>query len=136
MREDLRPGSDVDVLATFSSDADWSLLDHVRMEEEASALFGRKVELVNRKAIERSDNYIRRKAILETAQPYYVARSGHSRRSAESRSVGPTIQGKLTKRAFLRDVKTQSAILYQLLVVGEAVKRLSDSFRAEHDEIP
>jgi predicted nucleotidyltransferase len=74
LREDFRPDSDVDVLATFSPDADWSLLDHVRMEGEASALFGRKVDLVNRKAIERSDNYIRRKAILETAQPYYVAR--------------------------------------------------------------
>lgn len=45
-------------------------------------------------------------------------------------------KGRLSKRAFLRDVKTQSAILHQLLVIGEAVKRLSDSFRAEHDEIP
>lgn len=73
LREDFRPDSDLDLLATFSTDADWSLLDHVRMEQEASALFGRKIDLVNRKAIERSDNYIRRKAILETAQPYYVA---------------------------------------------------------------
>ena len=44
------------------------------MEDEASAIFGRKVDLESRKAIERSENYIRRKAILETAQPYYVAR--------------------------------------------------------------
>lgn len=73
LREDFRRDSDLDLLATFSTDADWSLLDHVRMEQEASALFGRKIDLVNRKAIERSDNYIRRKAILETAQPYYVA---------------------------------------------------------------
>ena len=45
-------------------------------------------------------------------------------------------KGKLTKNTFLRDIKTQSAILHQLLVVGEAVKRLSDDFRAEHPEIP
>ena len=44
------------------------------MEEEMSAILGRKVDLVSRNAIERSGNYIRRKAILETAQPYYVAR--------------------------------------------------------------
>ena len=74
LRDDFRPDSDVDVLVTFSPDAEWSLLDHMAMEEEMSAMLGGKVDLVTRKAIERSENYIRRKAILETAQPYYVAR--------------------------------------------------------------
>lgn len=37
---------------------------------------------------------------------------------------------------FLDDVKTQSAVLHQLLVLGEAVKRLSPEFRARHPEIP
>ena len=45
-------------------------------------------------------------------------------------------KGKLAKKAFLRDTKTQSAILHQLLVIGEAVKRLSEDFRAGHPEIP
>ena len=45
-------------------------------------------------------------------------------------------KGKLTKKAFIRDIKTQSAILHQLLVIGEAVKRLSVDFRARHTEIP
>ena len=45
-------------------------------------------------------------------------------------------KGKLAKKVFLRDVKTQSAILHQLLVIGEAVKRLSEDFRAEHSEMP
>ena len=74
LRDDFRPDSDVDLLVTFSPDAEWSLLDHMAMEEELSAICGRKVDLVSRRAIERSDNYIRRKAILETAQPYYVTR--------------------------------------------------------------
>ena len=74
LRDDFRPDSDIDLLVTFSRDAEWSLLDHMAMEEELSAIFGRKVDLVSRKAIERSENYIRRKAILETAQPYYVTR--------------------------------------------------------------
>ena len=34
------------------------------------------------------------------------------------------------KRTFVNDRKTRSAVLYQLTVVGEAVKRLSKEFRA------
>jgi len=74
LRNDFRPDSDIDLLVSFSPDAEWSLLDHMAMEEELSIIFNRKVDLVSRKAIERSENYIRRNAILETAQPYYVAR--------------------------------------------------------------
>ncbi|MFQ5805894.1 MAG: DUF86 domain-containing protein [Phycisphaerae bacterium] len=38
--------------------------------------------------------------------------------------------------AFLRDRKTQSAVVHQLLLLGEAVKRLSADFRSGHGEIP
>lgn len=41
----------------------------------------------------------------------------------------------LTKDAFVSDIKTQSAVLHQILVLGEAAKRISDSFKAEHPEI-
>ena len=44
--------------------------------------------------------------------------------------------GNMSKAAFLDDLKTQSSVLYQLLVVGEAVKRLSGEFRTQHDDIP
>ena len=74
LRDDFRADSDVDVLVSFSPDAEWSLLEHMAMEEELSAIFGRKVDVISRKAIERSENYIRRDAILETAQLYYVTR--------------------------------------------------------------
>jgi uncharacterized protein with HEPN domain len=40
------------------------------------------------------------------------------------------------KNTFIEDWKTRSAVLYQLTVVGEAVKRLSAEFRASHTEIP
>ena len=74
LRDDFRPDSDVDVLVRFAPDAEWGLFDHLAMEEELSGILGRNVDVVSRSAIERSDNYIRRKAILGTAQPYYVAR--------------------------------------------------------------
>ncbi len=44
--------------------------------------------------------------------------------------------GGLDELSFFNDLKTQSAILHQLLVLGEPVKRLSDEFRLAHPEIP
>jgi predicted nucleotidyltransferase len=72
LRHDFRADSDVDVLVTFSQDARHSLLDMVRMEDELSLIFGRRVDLVDRTAIERSRNYIRRKAILNSAEAIYA----------------------------------------------------------------
>jgi uncharacterized protein with HEPN domain len=37
---------------------------------------------------------------------------------------------------FEAERKTQSAVLYEIVVVGEGVKRLSAEFRASHPEIP
>ena len=74
LRADYRQDSDVDVLATFATDAHWTLFDRVRMREELAAIVGRPVDLANRRAIERSHNWIRRAQILESAEPWYVAR--------------------------------------------------------------
>jgi predicted nucleotidyltransferase len=68
-----RPDSDIDLLVTFAPDATWSLLDHLRMEEELTAMLGRPVDLVSRRAIERSANWIRREAILGSAEVVYGA---------------------------------------------------------------
>lgn len=40
------------------------------------------------------------------------------------------------KPHFLKDAKTQSAVLHQLLLVGEAVKRLSEEFRSQYSDVP
>ncbi len=42
----------------------------------------------------------------------------------------------LDKDTFLQDIKTQSAVLHQLIVMGEAVKRLSSAYRNQHRHIP
>ena len=73
LREDFRPDSDVDVLVTFEPHARWSLMDVVQMQDELEMVLGRKIDLVERRAIERSENYIRRRHILESAEPVYVA---------------------------------------------------------------
>lgn len=69
----LRPDSDVDLLVDFDWSEQWSLMDLVRAEEEFSALFGRRVELVDRKSLERSANWIRRNAILNSTEVIYGA---------------------------------------------------------------
>jgi len=73
VRGDFRPDSDVDFLVSFAPEADWGLLDHLAMEEELSAIVGRKVDLVTRRAVERSTNRIRREAILGSAEVVYAA---------------------------------------------------------------
>ena len=45
-------------------------------------------------------------------------------------------KGTLDREGFLEDPKTQSSILHQLLVLGEATKRLTEAFRSNHPEIP
>jgi uncharacterized protein with HEPN domain len=42
----------------------------------------------------------------------------------------------MTKEAFLGDLKMQSAVLHQVTVLGEAVKRLSQVFRERHPILP
>lgn len=74
IRKDFGPDSDVDVLVTFKPRAPWDVFDHIHMEEELEEMFGRKVDLVERKAVEASRNYIRKSHILRSIEPYYVAR--------------------------------------------------------------
>ena len=74
LRDDFGPDSDVDVLVSFAEDARWSLFDHVDMEDELREIFGRDVDVVTRRAIERSRNWIRRRAILDGTEPYLVSR--------------------------------------------------------------
>jgi uncharacterized protein len=64
LRDDFGPDSDVDVLVAFSPDAKHSLFDLVRMEDELRTIFGRRVDLVTRRAVERTANEWRRQSIL------------------------------------------------------------------------
>ena len=74
LRDDFQPeNSDIDVLVSFAQDAHWTLFDLVDMEEEIQAIFQRKVDLVSRRGIERSQNHLRRQAILTSAKVIYAA---------------------------------------------------------------
>ena len=74
LREDFGPGSDVDVLVEFEQGQEPDLFKLVEIQDELSEMLGRKVDLVERKAVEKSENYIRRRHILESVEQIYVAR--------------------------------------------------------------
>jgi predicted nucleotidyltransferase len=74
LRDDFGPESDIDVLVTFTEDADWGLLDHVQMQQELQASLRRNVDLISRRGVERSQNWLRRDEILRTAQVLFSTR--------------------------------------------------------------
>ena len=45
-------------------------------------------------------------------------------------------KGDMAFEAFLSDEKTQSSIIHQLLIIGEATKLLSGEFKSAHPHIP
>lgn len=71
LRDDFRPDSDVDVLVTWAPDARISLFDYTPMKDELESMFGRKVDLVSKRGIEQSTNWIRKREILGTARVVY-----------------------------------------------------------------
>ncbi len=73
LREDFRPDSDVDVLVRFAPDAHWGFAERLQMVRELEEILGRKVDLVERRLVEQSRNYIRRKHILNNLVAVYVA---------------------------------------------------------------
>ena len=73
LRDDFNEQSDIDVLVTFVAGSERSFHDELHMEEELAGMLGRSVDLVERRLVESSPNWIRRKAILSTAQPLYAA---------------------------------------------------------------
>jgi len=73
LRDDFRPDSDVDVLVSFAPEVHWGLFDLVKIENDLKAILGRKVDLVERQAVEKSENYLRRRHILQSVEPIYVA---------------------------------------------------------------
>jgi len=77
LRDDFRTDSDIDLLVTFADDTAWGLLAHVQMQQELEALLQRPVDLISRRALEESPNWLRRHAILDTARVLYVSDEAH-----------------------------------------------------------
>jgi predicted nucleotidyltransferase/DNA-binding XRE family transcriptional regulator len=75
VRTDFGPGSDVDVLVTWTPGSEPSGIQaRLDLQQELRGIFRRNVDLVDRDSVERSENYVRRARILEGARTVHVAR--------------------------------------------------------------
>lgn len=72
LREDFKSTSDVDVLVEFEKGYTPGLTFYA-MPDELKKILGRNVDVLTFQGVKTSRNPIRRKAILESAQVYYVA---------------------------------------------------------------
>lgn len=73
LRDDFHADSDVDILISFSPEAKRGLTETIQMRDELEAIFNRPVDLIVKAAIELSQNWLRRKNILESAKIIYAA---------------------------------------------------------------
>ncbi len=74
LRDDFRPDSDIDFLAVFENgDLDPWMSKLTDLEDELTELLDRKAEVVDKRSVEASENYIRRKHVLDSARVIYVA---------------------------------------------------------------
>ncbi|MCZ8150240.1 MAG: nucleotidyltransferase domain-containing protein [Roseomonas sp.] len=70
--EDFDPSrSDVDLLVEFGREL--AFAEYTSFWDGLESAFGRKVDLINRKFLLRSRNWIRRDAILADARPFFAA---------------------------------------------------------------
>lgn len=73
LRDDFNTNSDIDVLVTFSPSATHGLFALAKMQKELEQIFHREIDLVSRRGIEQSENYIRRGNIVNSAKVIYAA---------------------------------------------------------------
>ena len=66
--------SDIDILIRLAPNTRQGLLTLARIKHDLEAKTGRVVDIALKEAIENSENWIRRKEILETAQVIYEPR--------------------------------------------------------------
>ncbi|MBI5058569.1 nucleotidyltransferase domain-containing protein [candidate division KSB1 bacterium] len=72
LTDQFRPDSDVDVMVEFARDATWGF-DIVEMEHELATIFGRRVDLLTKRSIVQSENYLMRNSILSNIRTLYAA---------------------------------------------------------------
>jgi predicted nucleotidyltransferase len=70
LSDEFRSDSDIDVLVSFKDDDGWGLFDFVDMIDELKAIFGWKVDLVEKDSLR---NPFRRQAILAGNEVIYAA---------------------------------------------------------------
>ncbi len=74
LKDDFNAQSDIDILVSFDEGTAIAFFDLETIEEQLSMLFNRPVDLVTRKAVQQSHNWIRKQNILSNSQVIYEQR--------------------------------------------------------------
>ncbi len=69
---DFNKESDVDVLVKFDDNVSYGFFELVDMRDELENIFGRKVDLLTKRGVEQSRNYIRSRNILQNSRVVYA----------------------------------------------------------------
>ena len=64
--------SDIDILVSFNENSHYGLFELAEMKSDLEKIYGRDVDLVTRKSVEKSSNYIRRESILSNLKSIYA----------------------------------------------------------------
>jgi uncharacterized protein len=73
LRDDFSPESDIDLMVSFDLTLRRGLTETIEIQSQLQQLLGREVDLIIRKALERSENIPRRDRIINSAQVIYAA---------------------------------------------------------------
>lgn len=74
LRDDFTEESDIDILLTFKPDVRQGLLTLAKIKHELEEQLHRSVDITIKESIETSENWIRRREIVATAQTIYEQR--------------------------------------------------------------
>lgn len=74
LRDDFTEESDIDILLTFEPTARQGLLTLAKIKHELEKQLHRTIDITIKELVETSDNWIRRREILTTAQTIYEQR--------------------------------------------------------------
>ena len=155
LRDDFRPDSDIDILASFALNTSWNLFDFIQMQEQLESMLGRDIDLTQKQQI---NNPFSRKEILRTSHIIYSENRTISSLYFSIKPVNLTMQADNRNQAALWDMieaikqimeftaslscaeyrvnrMVQRAVEREFEILGEAARRISEEFRQANGDI-
>lgn len=155
LRDDFRPDSDIDILASFAPNTSWNLFDLMQMQEQLESMLGRTVDLTQKQQL---NNPFIRAEILRTyhiiysknptifnfvfsIEPADISMQADNKNRAALWDMIQAIRqiieftANLSGEEFRGNLLVQRAVERELEILGEAARRISEEFRQANADI-
>jgi uncharacterized protein with HEPN domain/predicted nucleotidyltransferase len=155
LRDDFRPDSDIDILASFARNTSWNIFDFIQMQEQLETMLGRDVDLTQKQQI---NNPFSRSQILATCHIIYSENRTISSLYLAIKPANLLMQADNRNQAALWDMveaikqiieftansscaeyrgnrMVQRAVERELEILGEAARRISEEFHQANADI-